>query len=424
MSDVAYRLEEAEEPHPQREEPFVAPLPRVTIQAFCDSQEMAEVLEFAGEDRRMARTHLTVQMGGLAAAIGFYQDTSTPNLIIVETTDGARDIVPALMRLAEVCDATTKVIVVGHINDVLLYRDLVNRGVSEYLVAPLQPLQLIQAIGSLYTDPDADPVGRVVAFIGAKGGCGSSTIAHNTGWAIAKNYATDVVITDLDLAFGTAALDFNQDPPQGVAEAVFSPDRLDDVLLDRLLAKCTDRLSLFAAPSTLDRDYDLASNAFDKVLEVVRANVPLVVLDVPHLWTGWVKEVLTAVDEVVVTAAPDLANLRNAKNIVDFLKQKRPNDRPPHLVINGLGLPKRPEISPGDFADALELAPVAIVPFEPQLFGTAANNGQMIEEIASGSKISGLFDEMSSLLTGKAEAKTKPKSLLAPLLGKLSRKKG
>ena len=279
--------------------------------------------------------------------------------------------IAALDSLAEVCDAGTKVMVIGHSNDVRLYRELLKRGVSEYLVAPVDVMTVIAAISGIYREAGTEKLGQVYAFIGAKGGVGSSTIAHNVAWTMARLFGSDVILADLDLAFGTAGLDFNLDPPQGIAEAVFGADRLDEVLLDRLLAKCEDHLSLLAAPATLDKAYDFGEDAFEQVLEIVQSNVPTVVLDVPHIWTAWARKTLVAADEVVVTAAPDLANLRNAKTIVDLLRQARPNDAPPKLILNQVGVPKRPEIKPDDFAAALQLTPIAIIPFDPLLFGTA-----------------------------------------------------
>ena len=132
---------------------------------------------------------------------------------------------------------------------------------------------------------------------------------------------TNTVIVDLDLPFGTAGLDFNQDPLQGVADALSQPDRLDPVLLDRMMARCGERLSLFAAPATLDVDYDISAEAFEEVTSKIRATAPYVVLDLPHLWSGWMRRTLLAADDVVITATPDLASLRNAKNIVDLVRQ-------------------------------------------------------------------------------------------------------
>ena len=145
-------------------------------------------------------------------------------------------------------------------------------------------------------------------------------------WAISSGFESDVILTDLDLAFGTANIDFDQDPAQGVAEAVFSADRIDETFLDRLLAKCSDHLSLLAAPSTLDREYDFDANDFEQLLDVAQRGTPNVIVDLPHAWTGWVKQVLASADKVVITATPDLASLRNTKNLVDTLAELRPND--------------------------------------------------------------------------------------------------
>ena len=199
---------------------------------------------------------------------------------------------------------------------------------------------------------------------------------------MARDLALDSVVTDLDLAFGTAGLDYNQDPPQGIADAVFSPDRVDTAFVDRLLSKCTDHLSLLAAPATLERAYDFGAEAFDGIFDALRATMPCIVLDVPHQWNGWTQRTLVSADDILIVAAPDLANLRNAKNLFDFLRAARVNDHRPFYCLNQVGVPKRPEIKPADFAKALEDQPVAVIPFEPQMFGTAANNGQMIAEVS------------------------------------------
>ena len=421
MSSVAYSADNGPDAADGLPE-FIAPVPRVSIQAFCVSEATARTLQAVGSDRRLARAHFTVQMGGIDGAIDFYESAPTPNLIMLEVQNGADAILADIARLAEVCDAGTKVILIGHVNDVLLYRELMRRGVSEYLVAPLQVVSTIETIASLYANPEAEPVGRVVAFYGAKGGCGSSSIAHNSGWTISQMLGTDVIMADLDLAFGTGALDFNQDPTQGLVEAVYAPDRLDDVMLDRLLTKCDEHFSLFAASCSLEREYDLDAQSYNSVLDVVRKSVPTVVLDVPHMWSGWVKNVLLQADEVVITAEPDLASLRNTKSLIELVRQARPNDRPPHLILNKVGIPKRPEISPKDFGDAVDLEPTTTIAFDPQLFGNAANNGQMISEVQANAKPIEAFTHLAKLVTGKSEAKREKRSVLSPFLTKLKRK--
>jgi pilus assembly protein CpaE len=403
-------------------EPHVAPIPRISIQAFCESAETSAAMQASGEDRRMSKAHLKVHAGGVAAAVEAYRTAPTPNVIIIESQSRGDDLLAGLDTLAEVCDAGTRVLVIGKHNDISLYRELVRRGVSEYLMAPISVLDVIRALSGLFSAPDAKPLGRIIAVVGAKGGVGASTVSHNIAWAIARDLFLDSVVTDLDLPFGTAGLDFNQDPPQGIADAVFSPDRIDSAFVDRLLSKCTDHLSLLAAPATLERGYDFGTEAFDGVLDILRAAVPCVVLDVPHLWTGWTKRILVGADDILVVAAPDLANLRNTKNLMDLLRAARPNDHPPHYCLNQVGVPKRPELKPADFAKALEVQPMAVIPFEPQLFGTAANNGQMIAEVSSGHKAAETFRHLAHLLTGRPDVKRTRTNLLTPLIEKIRRR--
>lgn len=422
MSEAAYQHHE---PLPGVESAgAVISVPRISIHAFFETPEAAQTLQQAAVDRRLARAHVDIQMGGIGAAVEHFGHAPTPNLLIVETRGGRDAVLEQLGSLAEVCDSGTKVVVVGHLNDVLLYRELIRQGVSEYIVAPIGQLQFIESIASLYNDPEAAPVGRVIAFVGAKGGAGSSTIAHNLAWATSSNLKEDVIVADLDIPFGTAGLNFNQDPPQGIVEALVAPERLDEVFLDRLLTKCTDHLSLFAAPAAIDRDYDWEESSLESVIEAVRRQVPNFVVDVPHLWTPWAKQTLLAADEIVITAEPELANLRNTKNLVDLLAAARSNDRKPHLVLNKVGIAKRPEISPEDFAGAIDLEPSLLIPYDPQLFGTAANNGQMIAEMDNSAKISVSFEQLARDLTGRAEAPKVKRSLLGPLIEKLSKKRG
>jgi len=407
---------------PALQDEHIAPVPRISIQAFCESADVAAAMQAASEDRRMIKAHLRVQMGGIAAAIEAYRAAATPNVVVIEFHGGGAELLGGLDMLAESCDAGTRVIVIGHLNDIVLYREMVKRGVSDYVIAPIGPIDIIRSVSGLFYAQDAKPVGRTLAIVGAKGGVGSSTVAHNIAWAIARDVNLDAVVADLDLPFGTAGLDFNQDPPQGVADAVMSPDRIDTAFVDRLLSKCTDHLSLLAAPATLDKVYDFGAEAFDSIFDVLRSSVPCIVLDVPHVWTGWARRILVGADDILIVAEPDLANLRNTKNLVDLLRAARPNDSRPHYCLNQLGMPKRPEIKPADFAKALEFEPLATIPFEPALFGTAANNGQMIAEVSAGHRATETFRQLAQTLTGRAETKRSRTGLLTPLIEKLMRR--
>ena len=401
----------------------IDPVPRVSIQAFCELPDIAAIVGAAISDRRMAKAHVKQNMGGAPAAVEAYKSAPTPNVIVLEAAASRDALLGQLEELAEYCDAGTKVVVLGKLNDIVLYRQLIARGVSEYLVAPFGVVDFIQAISQLFSVPGAKALGQVIAVVGAKGGVGASTVAHNLAWSLASVTEMATIIADFDLAFGTAGLDYNQDPPQGVAEAVFAPDRVDAVLVDRLLSKCGEKLSLLAAPATLDRVLDFDEASFDSLLDAMRGSTPWIVVDVPHLWSGWARRILVSADDVIVVASPDLANLRNAKNLIDNVKGARLNDAPPRLVLNGVGMLKRPEIAAAEFAKAVEADPIAIIPHDAKLFGGAANNGQMIAEIEPNGKTAQVFVDLASTLAGRADTRKPKRGVLEPLMAKLGRKK-
>jgi pilus assembly protein CpaE len=410
--------------------PAAAPAPRprtlrsVSIHAFCEASATAAAVEAAGADRRLAKAQVEVSTGGIDAAVadcGAASGTErAPGILMVETSLPRPLMLARLDALTGRCDPATKVILIGHLNDIALYRELMRRGVAEYLIAPVSPAQIIEAVAGVCEAPGGSSPGRLIAFIGAKGGAGSSTICHNVAWGLSEALRSDVILADLDLAFGTATLDFNQEAMQGIAEALQAPERLTEAALERLLTRCSQHLSLLAAPVALDRDYDISAGACSAVLETFRQYAAFVAADLPHLWAPWVRQVLVQADEIVITAAPDLANLRNAKNLVDVLEASRPTAKPPHLVINMARRPRRQDVALEDLSAALELEPAVVIDYDGETFGLAANNGQMIEECARKARAAQQLRALAMTLAQRSEPKAAVRaSPLAPILDRL-----
>lgn len=381
-------------------------IPQITLHAFCDTPELMDAMARVVSDRRMSRTHAKVHPGGVAAALNLYRQEASPNLVVIESQAAVADLRAQLDALADVCISGTKLIVVGYANDVGLYRELLARGVSEYIVAPIDPVGMMSVIAQLYQETGASKLGRSFAFIGARGGAGSSTIAHNVASTMGRAYGSDVILADLDLAFGSASLGFNLNPTQGMAQALQDTSRLDYALLERLLTKGEDHLSILSAPATLEQPCDLEEGTFEKLLDIAQSNVPFVVLDIPHTWTSWSKKTLLSADEVVITATPDLVTLRNARNLVEQLKLARRNDAPPKVVLNQIGMPKRLEIKPDKFAAALQIEPSACIPFDPASFSLAATKGRMISDVSPRSSVSKSFAKIADAITGSSRAKS------------------
>lgn len=378
-------------------------IPPASVTAFCTSPEQKDAAAAAFADRRMARATSMLRSGDFADAIAYYRNAQSPDLLIIETRLDRDDIVANLDLLAEACSEGTKLIVLGKHNDVAFYRTLMAQGVSEYAVAPVTPLELITLVAGVFADPAAAKTGRSIVFIGATGGCGSSTLAQNVAYAMGEGEMSPrIVLADFDIPFGSAGLAFNLDNAQGGAQALQSSERLDDVLLERLLVKSNGSLNLLPAPAVLDDELELGQGGAKKVYETALTVANVVVCDIPHVWSRWSRDLIFAADEIVVTSPPTLLGLRNSKNLLQKIKGMRPNDQHPKLVLNQVGMSKRREIKTPTFESAVETKALACIRFDSATFSDAENEGCVVVQKSPRSSAAKSFRAIAQSLSGVA----------------------
>jgi len=392
-------------------------LHRLTIDAFHASPETAQALERLREDRLFAKSKVTLHAGGLAAAAGHYHATPTPQLVVVEDCGDQAALVEGLARLAEVCVTGTRVVVIGRVNDIACYRLLMSQGVSDYLVGPIGAGQLAGAIEALFADPDAAPRGRMICCFGARGGVGSSTIAHNLAWLLASQPGGEVILLDMDLSFGTAGLAFNVDPRQTVGELMGEAERIDTQLLERMLVKAEERLHLLPAAAELRPWPPIEVETVERLFDQARRMASVLVVDLPHTWAPWIAHALESADEVVLTAAPDLANLRDVKALLEALATGRTDKPAPRLVLNKQDNGRRNQLTPRDFADTLKVPLAAVLACDPVVV-EAANNAKMLGEVAKTHKLTEALAELARLVGGRAAPPKPPASPVAAWLKK------
>ena len=207
---------------------------RLTIDCFFATPQVQQAFELFRDDRLFAKSRISLFPGGLQGAINHYQDNASAQVVIVEETEDDRTMLAQIGQLAERCVAGTRVVMIGHLNDVGVYRALLTQGVSEYLIAPVTGTQIVAAVESIFADPAAAPRGRLIGFFGARGGVGSSTLAHNVAWSLAQQTSDEVMLLDLDLAFGTLGLAFNVEARQTVSDLLSEPSRIDAQFIDRI----------------------------------------------------------------------------------------------------------------------------------------------------------------------------------------------
>lgn len=385
------------------------PVPPITVYASWDRPEMAELLTGLAGDRRLARAQFSIERGGLDGAILRLAAHESPDLLILDSTLNGPEMLSGLDRLFGLLARGSKVVVLGVVNDIALFRELAARGVSEYIVPPMRPEDVARVLCRLYADNDKS---RVIAVIGARGGVGASTIAHNLAWSMAERQDVSTALLDLDLSFGTAAFSVHLNAPHSLADVFLATEPVDDAFLEQVAAKQTPRLQILSAPASLEHDFPL--DGLDLVIKRARRTSSFVVLDLPHAWTAWIKQTLLSADDVLIVAGPDLASLSSAKNMLDLLSLERPKGSAPAVALSMVGVPNRPEILFKEFADALGAEPIASFAFEPDLFGLASIKGQMIGEAAPESKTALALDALATTLTGRAPVERKRATVQPP----------
>ncbi|MBC7522357.1 MAG: hypothetical protein H7268_14855 [Sandarakinorhabdus sp.] len=283
--------------------------------------------------------------GAVAESVAAIEAGAPPALLIVDI-DGAADPLKALDRLADACLPETRVLAIGSRDDVGLFRALINAGVSDYQVKPIdaealvETMRLIADEAALATHAVAD-TGRLVAVMGVRGGCGATSIATSLAWMIAGadreplvDSRPGCILVDLDLHFGSAALTLGVDPGAGLAAMLASPDRVDEQLIAASLRPVNNRLALVASEMPVEQDAAMAPAAVRDLLGALCTTAPWVVADLPRGLDPAVRQVLRTADQVVLVMPPSLEGLRDAGRLLAYLSALRAG-APPLLVVNG-----------------------------------------------------------------------------------------
>jgi len=340
--------------------------------AFVSDDETAAAVRKCFID--LALIAADVERAGIDKAASVLGRVASPRILVVDVS-GLDDPVAELRRLAEVCDPSTAVMVIGDSNDIVLYRSLKNMGVVEYFFKPVVPELLARACQSVIDGAGsaaAAQTGKLVAVFGARGGVGTSTIAVNIAWHLAENLKRHVALLDLDLHSGDVALQLDVEPSHALREALEHPERVDDLLLARAVTKVTDRLSVLASLEPLTDTIVAKEDAALKLIAKLQARHRFVFVDLPH-WAGaQLRKVIEQASVVVLVGDPTLAAAREMVRWRELMKSTGP-DHSIWQVLNKAGAPGAlPET---DFARALGEPLEAVIHFDSEI-AKAANLGK------------------------------------------------
>lgn len=376
-------------------------VPKIAIHFHGVSADARHLFEAVAADRRMARTTHEIFDGSLDEAIERYRDTNAPDLIVIEIGADREATLAALDRLADYCTAATRVIALGERNDIDDYRALLEQGVSDYLLVHQEPVVLIRAISRLYASAGSGKLGRVLVCAGATGGAGSSTIAQNLAASIARKQGVHAILLDLDVASGSAALNMDIQNAQGALQALQAGERLDDVLLDRLLVPKGANFSVLVSPASFVEDQAPSEAAVLRLIEVAASLAPFVVVDLPRHWSASMRKLAHIADEFVIVCEPTLLGLRNAKALAEAVRQQRANDTDPSFVLNKKGMRLRKELEAKLFTDTLPARALGMVDHAPAAFSRAENEGRLLIEADPNSAAAQTINAIGLALSGR-----------------------
>jgi pilus assembly protein CpaE len=327
-----------------------------------------------------------IERGGLAGAIRYLGTERSPESIIVDISDAE---MPAsqIHELAELCEPGVTVIAIGDRNDIGLYRDLVQAGVSEYIVKPVTAQLLAKALLGAAASSEGAPInrkpGKVVAIAGARGGVGATTLAIHLALHLANQQSRRVVLLDLDLHTGACALALDLKPTPGLREALTNPLRIDGVFVDRTLALHGERLFVLSAEEPLRANAEFTAEAVDTLVRVLRTQFHYVIVDVPRIPASPYWQALDTADLRIIVADQTLRSVRDTVRLREEFRAGGA-EHSNMLVINRFGEGGRQAMTLEEIAK-VKLQPNFVIPFRPGLFTAPGpvRRGPLTEVIAA-----------------------------------------
>ncbi|HLJ22019.1 MAG TPA: cellulose synthase operon protein YhjQ/BcsQ [Stellaceae bacterium] len=347
-----------------------------------------------------------VRAGDLASARKAIDPKSPPDLMLLDIS-GTSDPVSALDELLQLCPRSTRVLVIGSVNDVSLYRSLTSLGVIDYLVKPVSGEVLHDALAALLDEGGRDGSGlqtRITAFLGARGGVGTTSIAVATAWYFVNEFHQRASLIDLDLHFGTLALGLDLEPGRGLREALEHPERIDSLLISSAMSSAGDRLKVLAGEESLDETMHFHPEAFGPLFELLANDFDQLVIDLPRGLDAGSRHVISNADTFVLVTDLSLAGLRDALRVMDLVKRIGSKSAP-LMVASQVGAPHRGEISQREFERGLGQNLDHLISYDPKAAVTMARHGKALPAVSRSSKAAEEMLTLAQRLSGRETAK-------------------
>jgi len=338
----------------------------------------------------------------LDAALRRLHEGLNPRVLVIDLSESAAPI-SELSAARAVGGTDLKILVLGSVNDVSLYRDMIAAGATDYLVKPPAREQLAALFEKSGGGGNTGGLGNVIAFLGSRGGVGNTTAAVSTAWVLAEERKERVALVDLDLHFGTVALKLDTDPGNGLCEALEQPSRIDSLFIERAMIKVTDNLRVLAAEAAMSEPLIVDTGAIDVLLYELRRKFQWVVVDMPRFVSPLQRVVLAAASRTIVLCERSLAGLRDTIRVQTVLREHAPQSR--LLLIESGAHGDRATVGKSEFEKAVGKSFDGTLSYDTKAAGAAANAGQPVPMAAPRSVYAREINQLVTTLAGAAEGK-------------------
>jgi len=364
----------------------------------------AQLEEFVRASGRVSNVAWTLTVDDLVDA-----EAAQPDVLLVDVRGGRR--VPVELSAIKRQHPATNVMLLASSLDPALMLEGMRAGVNEYISEPLNPAEFDAAITRLLGQRLQTTGDRVFAFVGAKGGVGTTTTAVNVATVLAKLSKSPTLLVDLHLVYGDAAVYLGAEPRFSLLDALENMHRLDAEFLKSLVVKTASGLELLASADR-SATTSIDTRGMDTVVQLASSQYSYLVLDVPRS-DPTALDSLDHADNIVVVVNQELATVRNAGRMTAALRSRYPNAKV-MTVINRIDA--RAEIGQRDVQKAVGSAVAHEVPSDYRLALAAMHKGRPLT-LDNHNQLSASLTALARELAGiKREKAEKPSGGLKALL--------
>lgn len=376
----------------------------------ADDPTHAALIDFA---RELYWPEEDVVMGGVDAAVSKLSNMDTPEYVFVDLSSSPAPL-SELDKLSGVCDPGTQVIAIGEVNDISVFRDMLDAGIADYLLKPVDANRLKQAYENAHRRADPNVAGSgsakaladVIVVVGARGGVGASMVASNMAWIIGHESSRKVGLVDLDPYYGNIAMGFSLDVGRGLSEALEAPDRIDAELVERTMIKEHENLRVLGAEENMQNEVPMDSMSIETLIEKLRASFQIVVVEAPRGQLQAVKAAMRMATHILFVTDYSVVGMRDVIRLSGLANSVAAGTK--QVVVANQGVAGNTDVNAKDFEATTGLPVDAEIPADAKGVALAINAGTAIPEAAGRSPVVKALRKLCTGLYpqgGKAKAK-------------------